>query len=56
MMMATAFLTGLWVGRALNGTVYPLTLGLAAFSIAVSTVAWTLVQRHGEPAPAPLAA
>ena len=56
MMVATAFLTGLWVGRALNGTVYPLTLGLAAFSIAISTVAWTLVQRHGEPAPAPQAA
>jgi DHA1 family bicyclomycin/chloramphenicol resistance-like MFS transporter len=55
-MMATAFLTGLWVGRALNGTVYPLTLGLGAFSIAISTVAWTLVQRHGEPAPAPQAA
>ena len=32
------------------------TLGLCAFSIAVATVAWTVVQRHGEPAPAPQAA
>ncbi len=55
-MMATAFLVGLWVGSALDGTVYPLTLGLCAFSIAVATVAWTVVQRHGEPAPAPQAA
>lgn len=55
-MMATAFLIGLWLGRALNGTVYPLTLGIGACSIGVATVAWTLVQRHGEPAPAPQAA
>ncbi len=49
MMMATSFAVGLWLGNHLNGTVYPLTLGLGAFSIGVATVAWTLVQRHGEP-------
>ena len=50
-MMFTAFLIGLWLGRSLNGTVFPLTLGIAAFSVAVATVAWTLVQRHGDPQP-----
>ncbi|HUG23187.1 multidrug effflux MFS transporter [Piscinibacter sp.] len=49
MMMVMAFAVGLWLGRQLNGTVYPLTLGLGAFSIGIATVAWTLVQRHGEP-------
>jgi MFS transporter, DHA1 family, multidrug resistance protein len=48
-MMLTAFFIGLWLGRALNGTVFPLTLGIGAFSVAVATVAWTLVQRHGDP-------
>ena len=51
-MMATSFAVGLWVGGHLNGTVYPLTLGLAVFAVGVATVAWTLVQRHGEPRPA----
>ena len=50
-MMLTAFLIGLWLGRGLNGTVFPLTLGIAAASVAVATVAWTLVQRHGDPQP-----
>jgi MFS transporter, DHA1 family, multidrug resistance protein len=54
-MMATSFVIGLWLGRGLNGTVYPLTLGLGFFGCAVALVAWTLVQRHGEPtAAAPL--
>jgi len=52
-MMATSFAVGLWVGGHLDGTVYPLTLGIAVFAIGVATVAWTLVQRHGEPHAAP---
>ncbi|MBC7716462.1 MAG: multidrug effflux MFS transporter [Pseudorhodobacter sp.] len=44
-----AFAVSLWLGGALNGTVYPVSLGMAAFSIGVATVAWTFVQRHGEP-------
>jgi MFS transporter, DHA1 family, multidrug resistance protein len=48
-MMATAFVTGLWLGHALNGTVFPLTFGVAGFGVAVAAVAWTLVQRHGDP-------
>jgi DHA1 family bicyclomycin/chloramphenicol resistance-like MFS transporter len=49
-MMAVAFAVGLFLGRHLNGTVFPLTLGLGAFGIGAATVAWTLVRRHGEPA------
>jgi DHA1 family bicyclomycin/chloramphenicol resistance-like MFS transporter len=51
-MTLTAFLVGLWLGRSLDGTVYPLTLGIGAVSVGVALVAWTVVQRHGEPAPA----
>ena len=48
-MMLMAFAVGLWVGHNLNGTVLPLTLGIGAFGAATAAVAWTLVQRHGEP-------
>ena len=46
--MVVAFAVSLWLGSVLDGTVYPLSLGLGAFSIGVATVAWTFVQRHGE--------
>ncbi|HZV93707.1 MAG TPA: multidrug effflux MFS transporter [Caldimonas sp.] len=49
-MTVTALGVGLWLGHALDVTVYPLTLGFGAFSVAVTVVAWTLVRRHGEPA------
>jgi DHA1 family bicyclomycin/chloramphenicol resistance-like MFS transporter len=49
-MAVTGLGVGLWMGNALTDTVYPLTLGIGAFSVAVAFVAWTLVQRHGEPA------
>jgi DHA1 family bicyclomycin/chloramphenicol resistance-like MFS transporter len=54
-MTLAAFALGLWLGHGLNGTVYPLTLGIGACSVAVAAVAWTLVQRHGDPRPAPAA-
>ncbi len=50
-MTLAALAVGLWLGHSLNGTVYPLTLGVGAVSVALATVAWTLVQRHGEPTP-----
>jgi DHA1 family bicyclomycin/chloramphenicol resistance-like MFS transporter len=53
-MTVTALAAGLWLGRHLNGTVYPLTLAIGAFSVVLALVAWTLVQRHGEPADAAL--
>jgi MFS transporter, DHA1 family, multidrug resistance protein len=55
-MMLTAFAIGQWLGWSLNGTVFPLTLGMALFGTAAATVAWTLVQCHGEPSLAGAAA
>jgi MFS transporter, DHA1 family, multidrug resistance protein len=48
-MSISAFAVGLWLGHHLDGTVYPLTLGVGVCSVGVALVAWTLVQRHGEP-------
>jgi MFS transporter, DHA1 family, multidrug resistance protein len=48
-MTLTALGVGLWLGLTLDATVYPLTLCIGAFSVALAAVAWTLVQRHGEP-------
>lgn len=57
LMMVVAFGVGLWVGRSLDGTVMPLAIGVGTASVVVATLAWTLVQRHGEPArPATVAA
>lgn len=41
-----AFVIGLVLGVALDGTVRPLAFGLAAWAVATTAVAWTLVQRH----------
>jgi MFS transporter, DHA1 family, multidrug resistance protein len=53
LMMLTAFGAGLVLGRSINGTVYPLTLGMGFFSVALAGVAWTLVQRDGDPSVRP---
>jgi len=53
LMTVTSFAVGLWLGRHLDATVHPLTLGLGVAGVGVAAVAWTLVQRHGEPLPAP---
>ena len=50
LMMVVAFGVGLLLGRYLNGTVFPLTLGLGVFGIGTAAIAWTMVQHHGEPA------
>ncbi len=47
-MMLVAFGMGGWLGRNMDGTVFPLTLGIWFWSIVIATVAWTLVQRHGD--------
>ena len=44
----TAFLTGLWMGQAMDGSLHMLSVGVAAFALLTTLVAWTLVQRHGE--------
>ncbi len=58
LMMLTAFSAGLVLGHSINGTVFPLTLGVGFFGVALATVAWTLVQRDGDPSarPGPLPA
>jgi DHA1 family bicyclomycin/chloramphenicol resistance-like MFS transporter len=54
-MMLVAFCVGQFLGLTMNGTVYPMTLGIGVFAVLLAAVAWTLVQRHGDPY-APLAA
>ncbi len=51
-MMLSAFGVGLWLGHTLDRSVLPLTLCVGAFSVLLATVAWTLVQRDGDPAQA----
>lgn len=54
-MMVVAFGIGGWLGLALAdpalgaGTVRPLTDSVWFWCVVISTTAWTLVQRHGEP-------
>lgn len=48
-MMAAAFICALVFARVSNGTVYPMALGIAGFSVVVAALSWTLVQRHGDP-------
>lgn len=55
LMMLMSFAVGLWLGHAIDGTVYPLAVGLGVFAAGVATVALTLVQRHGERPLAPIA-
>ncbi|MFT3956230.1 MAG: multidrug effflux MFS transporter [Piscinibacter sp.] len=55
-MMLVAFVVGLFLGQTGGDTVYPMTLGFATLALALCAVAWTLVQRHGEPAIPQLAA
>ena len=57
-MMLTAFGVSQWLGHTLGHSVLPMTLAIGLFSIMLATVAWTLIQRHGDPAAraAPMAA
>lgn len=54
-MMLVAFGVGLFLGATMNGTVYPMTLGIGVFAVLLAATAWTLVQRHGDPFAPPLA-
>jgi MFS transporter, DHA1 family, multidrug resistance protein len=49
LMMLAAFGVGGWVGMHLDGTVFALTHGVWFWSVVIAAVAWTLVQKHGEP-------
>ena len=48
-----AFALGLWFGQVIGATVHPLTLTQGLMAVLTALVAWTLVQRHGEPAATP---
>ena len=47
--MIFAFGVGGWVGTHLDGTMSVLTNGIWFWSVLIAAVAWTLVQRYGEP-------
>ena len=49
LMMLAAFGVGGWVGTRLDGTASALTQGVWFWSVCVTLVAWTLVQRYGDP-------
>jgi DHA1 family bicyclomycin/chloramphenicol resistance-like MFS transporter len=49
MMMLAAFAAGGWVGAHLDGTVWPLVHGILFWSVLLAGVAWTLVQKYGDP-------
>lgn len=48
LMMTCAATIGVWIGKSYDGTVYPLTLTIAACSVVTALVAFTLVRRHGD--------
>ena len=47
LMMLAAFAVGSWLGTHMDGTVYPLALGIWFWSVLIALTAWTLVQRQG---------
>lgn len=50
--MVLAFATGNWIGWSFDGTVRPLALTIAFWSVLLAFAALVLVRRHGEPRPA----
>jgi MFS transporter, DHA1 family, multidrug resistance protein len=49
LMMLAAFAVGGWIGTRLDGTVHALTNGVWFWSVCIAVVAWTLVQKYGDP-------
>ncbi len=48
LMMVAAFLVGSWLGTHMDGSIFPMVLGIWFWSVLVALVAWTLVQRYGK--------
>ena len=48
LMMLAAFIVGSWLGTHMDNTVLPLALGVWFWSVLISLVAWTLVQKYGK--------
>ncbi|HET9822969.1 MAG TPA: multidrug effflux MFS transporter [Burkholderiaceae bacterium] len=53
LMALVAFVTGVTLGAAMDGSLRPMAFGTAAWGLVTALTAWTLVQRHGQPAAAP---
>jgi len=49
LMMIAAFAMGGWLGKHMDATVYPLAYGLCFWSVCIAAIAWTVVQKYGEP-------
>jgi DHA1 family bicyclomycin/chloramphenicol resistance-like MFS transporter len=47
--MAAVFFVGGWIGSRLDGTVHVLTNGMWFWSVCISALAWTAVQKYGDP-------
>jgi len=47
MMMAVAFLMGIWLGHQSEGAIHGMAYGIGFWSLTTSLTAWTLVQRIG---------
>jgi DHA1 family bicyclomycin/chloramphenicol resistance-like MFS transporter len=47
--MLGAFFMGGWLGTQMDEPVFALAHGLLLWSVFISIVAWTWVQRHGRP-------
>ncbi|MDO9198813.1 multidrug effflux MFS transporter [Rhodoferax sp.] len=48
LMMIAAFAMGGWLGTHMDGTVFPLALGVWFWSALIALAAWTVVQKHGK--------
>jgi DHA1 family bicyclomycin/chloramphenicol resistance-like MFS transporter len=48
LIMLVAFAIGSWLGSHMDGTVYPLVLGIWFWSALIALSAWTLVQKQGK--------
>ncbi|NDC60549.1 MAG: MFS transporter [Betaproteobacteria bacterium] len=49
LMMLAAFATGAWLGKSIDGSLFPLAHGVAFWGSVLALTSWTLVQWHGEP-------
>jgi DHA1 family bicyclomycin/chloramphenicol resistance-like MFS transporter len=52
LLAAVSFAIGLGLTQVMDGSVRPMAYGVALWSVVTATVAWTLVQRHGQVRPA----
>jgi DHA1 family bicyclomycin/chloramphenicol resistance-like MFS transporter len=49
-MMLAAFVVGSWLGRHMDGTVFPLVYGVGFWSVLIALTSWTVVQKYGKSA------